>query len=93
MKRDVQQAVLTEIIEEYGLSIKKYKAEPYGNGHINNTFFVSPHEANDKSLRYIMQRINTTVFKNPVMLMGNIAGVTEFLRREILQSKQYSRTT
>ena len=32
---------------------------PYGNGHINDTFGA------DSTPRYILQRINTSVFKNP----------------------------
>ena len=30
--------------------------EPYGNGHINDTFLVTPK-------KYIMQRINVSIFK------------------------------
>lgn len=50
--------------------------EPYGNGHINDTFLVIA----DK--RYILQRMNTAVFPRPVELMENIVGVTEHIRRK-----------
>jgi Ser/Thr protein kinase RdoA (MazF antagonist) len=50
--------------------------EPYGNGHINDTFLVVA----DK--RYILQRMNTAVFPRPVELMENIVGVTEHIRRK-----------
>ena len=50
--------------------------EPYGNGHINDTFLVIA----DK--RYILQRMNTSVFPNPVGLMENIVGVTEHIRQK-----------
>lgn len=50
--------------------------EPYGNGHINDTFLVVA----DK--RYILQRMNTTVFTNPDGLMQNILGVTEHIRKK-----------
>lgn len=49
--------------------------ESYGNGHINDTFLVT---ANDH--RYILQRMNTTVFPRPAELMENIIGVTEYIR-------------
>ena len=52
--------------------------EPYGNGHINDTFLVSV-AANQ---RYILQRMNTSVFPDPVGLMANIVGVTEHVRRK-----------
>ena len=48
---------------------------PYGEGHINVTMLVTT----DKK-RYIMQKMNTNVFPDPVNLMKNICGVTEHLR-------------
>ena len=53
--------------------------EPYGNGHINDTYLVVfKTENGDK--RYIMQAVNTDVFKEPDKLMSNIEKVTAFLR-------------
>lgn len=52
-------------------------SEPYGNGHINDTFIV------DTDGSYILQRINTTIFKDIDGLMDNIAVVTEYLRKKI----------
>ena len=48
---------------------------PYGEGHINLTLLVTTTEK-----RYIMQKMNTRVFSNPVSLMKNICGVTEHLQ-------------
>jgi Ser/Thr protein kinase RdoA (MazF antagonist) len=50
--------------------------EAYGNGHINRTFLVS----DNKGFRYILQMINTNVFKRPDELMRNILNVTAHLR-------------
>lgn len=50
--------------------------QPYGNGHINDTYLVTPQ-------KYILQRINTAIFKNPDELMDNISNVTSFLREKI----------
>ena len=50
--------------------------EPYGNGHINDTFLVVA----DK--RYIMQRMNTRIFTKPAELMENVLGVTEHIRNK-----------
>ncbi len=49
---------------------------PYGNGHINDTFLVSGAEGK----RYILQAINTNIFKKPDEVMHNIQKVTAFLR-------------
>jgi len=51
---------------------------PYGDGHINDTFVA------DSTPRYILQRINTSIFKNPDELMENIVSVTEHLRKKII---------
>ena len=48
---------------------------PYGEGHINQTMLVTTTEK-----RYILQKMNTRVFPDPVNLMKNICGVTEHLR-------------
>ena len=48
--------------------------EPYGNGHINQTFLA----VTDKR-RYILQKINNSIFKDVDGLMNNINSVGEFL--------------
>mgnify|MGYP001094467180 CR=1 FL=1 len=51
--------------------------ESYGNGHINDTYICRTDPA------FILQRINTSIFKNPDEVMKNIIGVTSFLSRKI----------
>ncbi len=55
-------------------------AAPYGNGHINDTFLVTARYADGSPKRYILQSINTNVFKKPHEVMHNIEKVTSFLR-------------
>jgi len=50
-------------------------ARPYGSGHINDTFVAAFSQAGTR-VRYIFQRINHLVFKNPAALMENIERVT-----------------
>ena len=57
-------------------------AEPYGSGHINDTFRVAFSRAGTPA-RYVFQRINHRIFKNPVALMENIQRVTGHLRKKI----------
>ena len=56
-------------------------ARHYGEGHINDTFVVW---RKDHSKRFILQRINTDTFTDPVGLMENVCGVTRHLREKIL---------
>lgn len=53
---------------------------PYGDGHINDTYIT------DTDPKYILQKINTNVFKDYDRLMNNIALVTEFLANKIREN-------
>ena len=55
------------------------KINPYGDGHINNTYLTTSRE-------YILQKINTNIFKQPHELMENIYNVTEHLRKKIAEA-------
>ncbi len=57
---------------------------PYGNGHINDTYLASFQAGRGCDKRYILQRMNHNIFKNPTLLMENVVGVTEYLRGIIL---------
>lgn len=62
------------------------EAKPYGFGHINDTFAAYFRKPDGKMHRYILQRINHYVFKNPEKLMENIEGITRYLRAKIIES-------
>lgn len=53
-------------------------ATPYGSGHINDTCCATFSQGG-APLRYIFQRINHDIFKNPVAVMENIQRVTSHL--------------
>ncbi len=57
------------------------EAAPYGNGHINDTYLSVFNQAGTV-VRYIHQRINNHVFKEPEKLMQNIDRVTGFLTEQ-----------
>ena len=59
------------------------KATPYGEGHINDTYTAYYRRPDGSEYRIILQRINNEVFRDPVALMNNVAGVTDFLRKTI----------
>jgi len=50
--------------------------ERYGSGHINDTFKA----VDSKGTAYILQRINTDIFRDPDAMMDNIKRVTEHIR-------------
>ncbi len=57
-------------------------AEPWGSGHINDTYRVAYH--NDCGTNhFILQRVNHHVFREPVALMDNIRRVTAHLQEKL----------
>ena len=65
-------------------------AEPYGHGHINDTYCVAFSQAGTP-IRYIFQRINHNIFKNPVALMENVLRVTRHLNEKCAGQADESR--
>ncbi|HBF86594.1 MAG TPA: mucin desulfatase [Clostridiales bacterium] len=59
----------------------------YGEGHINITYLVTT----DKK-RYILQRINDTVFPDTDGLMKNICGVTDHLKKRGIETLNVIKT-
>lgn len=71
---------LEDAIYAFGFGPKCSYVKPFGAGHINETYAVyMPGEDGDE-LSYVLQRVNSNVFKDPSAVMENIFGVTEYLR-------------
>lgn len=68
---------LEDILRQFDV---EFEPQAYGNGHINDTYIVQ------STPRYILQRINTEVFKKPIELMDNVKAITEFLRGKIKEN-------
>lgn len=75
-----------EVIKQFNYEGDLVNIQPYGSGHINDTFAVTFHRPHRNNVRYILQRINTRIFKEPEKLMENIENVTEFLKKKIIAS-------
>ena len=58
-------------------------AEPCGTGHINDTYAATYDMNGGGRRRFIHQRINHEIFKNPVAMMDNILRVTGHLRERL----------
>lgn len=65
-----------KLLESFAIQGKVQSIAPYGEGHINVTMLV----VTDKA-KYILQKINTVVFKNPEQVMNNILLVTEHIEK------------
>jgi hypothetical protein len=74
-------SLVLSVAERFGG--KAIKAERFGSGHINDTYKVTT-ETCGKDL--ILQKINTSVFTQPLLVMQNISLVTEFLSKKIREA-------
>ena len=68
-----------QVLKAFSLDSKPVSCERYGFGHINVTYLV----VTESGRRYILQKINNNIFKDVPGLMGNIAAVTKYLRKQI----------
>ena len=73
---------LRAIGAQFQLPGRFLEAAPYGTGHINDTY-AAAYDEGGRRARYIHQRINHNVFKQPVPLMENVRRVTEHQRRTL----------
>ena len=75
---------LSQILVHYQLDSRVKECTSYGQGHINRTFLVTTMSGR----RYILQKINTKVFKNVEQLMANIDAVTTYLLERVDDPRQ-----
>lgn len=75
-----------QILSNFSIEGDIAEVKPYGSGHINGTFRVKNAHANQPD--YLLQRINTHVFKDVEALIQNILIVTNHLRNKLIQAEQ-----
>lgn len=74
-----------EIIDAFAFDGVLIECISYGQGHINDTYRIA--FSNDKGTkRYILQKMNHHIFKNPAELMENVNGITSWLKQKITKA-------
>ncbi len=76
---------IIDVCRIFGIEGEAVELEVMHDGHINTTY-VAIFNENGETRKYLIQGINTHVFKKPDELMENIVGVTGFLREKILEN-------
>jgi Phosphotransferase enzyme family len=74
--------MLAEIGAQFELDGAYVGCERYDGGHINDTYFAT-YATSDGVRRYVHQRINVAVFRDPHALTQNIAAVTRHVREKL----------
>lgn len=83
--KTVTEAEKTEVIRNFRFSGNLLKAEPYGSGHINDTFLLVYDIPDMGVMKLILQRMNKEIFQQPAKLMENVMSVTAHLRKKIVE--------
>lgn len=81
-----EKSELLRITEKFEIKGEPEHIDPHGNGHINDTYLLTCRISPEENSRYILQRMNHEVFKDPRGLMENITGVTTFLQKKISEN-------
>lgn len=85
---------ISKIISNFKFAGDFIDAVPYGFGHINDTYAVTFKNADGSKHRYILQRINSSIFRNPEKLMDNIEKVTQHIKQKLsAKGEDFSRKT
>src|SRR5437879_12229616 len=77
-----QEKQLQEISKQFQIYGEILHAEPFKTGHINETYSAT-YDQGGTRVRYIHQKINKHVSKNPPAVMQNIMRVTTHFRRKL----------
>jgi len=75
------------IVREFSVSGEPVSALTYGTGHINDTYLVRCTGGT-----YILQRVNTNIFRQPELLMENFQRVTSHIAAKIAEAKKRGET-
>jgi Ser/Thr protein kinase RdoA (MazF antagonist) len=68
--------MLQSVLQAYGFKNDSLKIIPFGSGLINNTWQIKRAHGD-----YILQRINTAVFKEPTAIAQNIQVISAYLQK------------
>lgn len=76
----LSQTVYLHLLDQFDVPEKLVSVAPFGNGHINDTYQVFTSQGEGK---YVLQRINHSIFKDVDLLQHNIHTVTSHIRSKL----------
>lgn len=79
---------IEDVAHEFAIAGEFVSGEEVYSGHINSTYMATFKRLNGKVDRYILQRINEEVFKDPHAVMRNVETVTRHINWKVLRVKR-----
>ena len=86
MRKKMKTEEIKNVAEKFGLPGKFASCEEITAGNINTTYKIVFKDGSGNEHIYVLQRINTVAFKDPVGLMNNVRLVTSYIE-QALKSK------
>ena len=77
--------MINKIISKFNIDGELIDVKENNSGNINNTYVATFIRKDGTTKKYLIQKINTTVFTEPYKLMKNIEGVTSYLKRQMVK--------
>lgn len=74
-----------DVLNLFPISEEVIDVKPVGNGHINDTFGVKVKTPQGEKFKYVLQRINDSIFEDVDTLQSNIFEVTRHIRQKLTQ--------
>lgn len=84
--------MINKILNNYNIEGEVVKIEENNSGNINKTYVVT-FLNKGREQKYLVQRINNSVFNEPYKLMKNIDGVTTFINKKLVNMKDNEHKT
>ncbi len=81
------------IAENFNLEGELKTSDSHVCGHINDTFIIKCEGKNGEEIKYVLQRVNSDIFKNPEQLMENIENVSHIKNKIIEENGDPLRET
>ena len=83
---EIESVKIDELISAFAFDGKFKSVRRIEDGHINDTF-VFEFKGKDGSIhQYLVQELNTDVFKEPVRVMNNFVGVSNHLQKKVIEN-------
>jgi len=76
-------------INEFNFDGVFIHSESFGKGHINDTYAIYFKHEFIRPLRYILQKVNTKIFTEPLNVMSNIKAVTHHIRQKLINQNRF----
>lgn len=83
MWKEITREEISRVLTEFGLTFDDFTVSVFSSGHINMTYRIDI--SKDGALdSFVLQCINTYVFRSPELMMNNIGRVTEHMVNRIV---------